>query len=408
MGLGHRFRGSKDASPTGTDRIAAGEVPPAPRCCKDSSAFGSHRVGLGRSQVVPARRRSITAAIRMLNPNGLMYGLLGIELRLSPVLDPVHNTVSRVPLTVRDPNTQPATGPPPPAVGTGPTRFFGRVENNVHNPMYFDEKGRVWNSSTIRPPPSVLQGGLTHPSAKLFPVNGLARQLAMSRPQDENSRTPPPAPRHMSFWSPLRGRREPHAVDEPRWCAVVGWLDTKMFDETGDEEKSQGWTALILECEPGFSKRDEYMEPNQPRRSDKDGRIQAGLYSVAPAPDRSIWGLMLGFPGGIVRILSGAHPPETALSPSTTNRHITILKRRCESRGAGKISHCNGVRLDRCSPAATWPASDGRKCKGPLNGPTSTFSIAPKGGRCLRRAVAATQGRDRGCGAPRGELLHVG
>jgi hypothetical protein len=53
--------------------------------------------------------------------------------------------------------------------------------------------------------------------------------------------------------------------------AVVGWLNTKMYDETGDEEKSQGWTALILDTN-GNGKRDEYVEPNQPVDPTKDKR----------------------------------------------------------------------------------------------------------------------------------------
>src|SRR6185436_16742165 len=42
--------------------------------------------------------------------------------------------------------------------------------------------------------------------------------------------------------------------------------------------------------------------------------INAGLYSVAPAPDGSVWGSVLGFPGAIVRLSPGANPPETALA----------------------------------------------------------------------------------------------
>ena len=44
---------------------------------------------------------------------------------------------------------------------------------------------------------------------------------------------------------------------------VIGWLNTKMFDETHDEMKSQGWTALIRDAN-GNGKRDAYVEPNQP------------------------------------------------------------------------------------------------------------------------------------------------
>src|SRR2546429_8390575 len=106
-------------------------------------------------------------------------------------------------------------------------------------------------------------------------------------------------------------------ANRPLWTSgggpVVGWLNTKLFDETGDEEKSQGWTALILDPN-GNGKRDPYVEPDQPVDPAKDKRISAGLYAVAPAPDGSIWGSSLGFPGAIVRVVPGSHPPETALA----------------------------------------------------------------------------------------------
>ena len=77
---------------------------------------------------------------------------------------------------------------------------------------------------------------------------------------------------------------------------VVGWLNRKMFDETGDEEKSQGWTALIMDTN-GNGRRDAYVEPDQPVDPTKDKRFGAAFYSVAPAPDGSIWGSVLGYPG---------------------------------------------------------------------------------------------------------------
>ncbi len=43
---------------------------------------------------------------------------------------------------------------------------------------------------------------------------------------------------------------------------VVGWLNTKMWDQTHDAEKSQGWTALVLDTN-GNGKRDAYVEGEQ-------------------------------------------------------------------------------------------------------------------------------------------------
>jgi hypothetical protein len=158
---------------------------------------------------------------------------------------------------------------------------------------------------------------------------------------------------------------------------AVGWLDTKMFDETGDEEKSQGWTALVLDAN-GNGKRDEYTEPNQPADPTKDRRINAGLYSVAPAPDGSIWGSTLGFPGGVVRLSPGTHPPETALAeyyePPYNNSKAPV-------QGFSP----RGMDIDRDGVAWIALASgqmarfDRRKCKGPLNGPTATGQHCPEG-----------------------------
>src|SRR5262249_61574160 len=70
---------------------------------------------------------------------------------------------------------------------------------------------------------------------------------------------------------------------------VVGWVNTKLFDETGDAAKSQGWTALILDTN-GNGKRDDYVEPNQPVDPTKDKRIAQVFYAVMPNPvDGSIW-----------------------------------------------------------------------------------------------------------------------
>src|SRR6266481_3100672 len=46
----------------------------------------------------------------------------------------------------------------------------------------------------------------------------------------------------------------------------------------------------------------------------KDKRIDGGFYAVSPAPDGSVWGSMLGFPGAVVRLNPGSNPTETALA----------------------------------------------------------------------------------------------
>ena len=47
---------------------------------------------------------------------------------------------------------------------------------------------------------------------------------------------------------------------------VVGWLNTKMYLETGDEVKSQGWTPIIVDTN-GNGKRDDYVGGQPAARS---------------------------------------------------------------------------------------------------------------------------------------------
>ena len=98
---------------------------------------------------------------------------------------------------------------------------------------------------------------------------------------------------------------------------VVGWLNRKMFEETGDEQKSQGWTPFILDTN-GNGKRDDYVEPNQPVDPTKDKRVVAGLYSVSVNPvDGTIWGTSLGYPG-----LCGSREPGTRSDPHGADRDL--------------------------------------------------------------------------------------
>jgi hypothetical protein len=361
-----------------TDRIAAGEVPnaepPRPQGIERNLVITEWDWADPKSylhDVVSTDRRNPT-----LNSNGLLYGSLELSSDYLPVLDPMHNAISRVPLTVRDPATQPATGP-----NTGaPSAYWGDTaiwtsKNNVHNPM-FDEKGRVWITSTIRPAdnPAFCKAGSTHPSAKLFPLNRSGRQLAMYDPKTKKLT-------HINTCFGTHHLMFAEDANRTLWTSgggpVVGWLDTKLYEETGDEERSQGWTALILDTN-GDGKRGDYTEPNQPIDPTKDHRINAGFYSVAPAPDGSIWASTLGYPGGIVRLVPGAHPPETALAeyyepPLNHSKAPTV--------GYSP----RGMDIDRNGVAWVAMASghmasfDRRKCKGPLNGPTATGQHCPEG-----------------------------
>src|SRR3954467_8802886 len=359
-----------------TDRIAAGEVPPTP----------PRPQGLERNVVITEwdwadpkaylhDQVSTDRRNPSINANGLIYGSLELSADYLPVLDPTHNTASRVPLTVRDPNTPPTS----PAM-IQPSPYWGNEpvwtsKNNVHNPM-FDERGRVWITSTVRPPenPDFCKEGSTHPSAKLFPIQRAGRHLAMYDPKTGKLT-------HISTCFSTHHLMFAEDANRTLWTSgggqVVGWLNTKMFEETGDEETSQGWTALVLDTN-GNGKRDDYVEPNQPVDPAKDKRYGSAFYAVSPAPDGSVWGSVLGFPGAIVRLTPGANPPGTALAE--------VFEPPVDDPKAPVHGYSpRGMDVDRdggaWAPLACghMPSFDRRKCKGPLSGPTATGRHCPEG-----------------------------
>src|SRR4051812_30400924 len=359
-----------------TDRIAGGELPPTP----------PRPQGIERNVVitqwdwadpkaylhdeVSTDRRNPTV-----NANGLIYGSLELSPDSLRVLDPVRHTVTGVPLTVRDPKT-----PPTPAAMPQPSPYWGEEaiwtsRNNVHNPM-FDERGRVWITSAVRPAdnPDYCKAGSTHPSAKLYPIAASGRQLAMYDPKTKSLT-------HISTCFGTHHLMFAEDANHTLWTSggnqVVGWLNTKMFDETHDEVKSQGWTVLVLDTN-GNGKRDAYTEPNQPADPAKDKRFGGSFYSVSPAPDGSVWGSVLGLPGAVVRLSPGTNPPETALAevyePPYNNPKAPVQGYSPRGMDVDR----NGV-VWAALASGHMASFDRRKCKGPLNGPTATGQHCPEG-----------------------------
>jgi hypothetical protein len=357
-----------------TERIAKGEVPPQPprpqgieRTVVITEWDWADPKAYLHDEVSTDRRNP------RLNANGLIYGATELSTDYLPVLDPVHNTTSRVPLTVRDPAT-PMTSQDMAA----PSMNFGteppwNSHNNVHNPM-FDELGRVWITSTVRGSanPDFCKAGSDHPSAKLFPLERSGRQLAVYDPKTKQLT-------HISTCYSTHHLMFAEDANRTLWTSgggpVVGWLNTKMFDETHDEAKSQGWTALVLDTN-GNGKRDDYVEPNQPVDPAKDKRYGGGLYAVAQAPDGSIWGTVLGMPGAVVRLAPGSHPPETALAEVFEPPFNDPIDPGFSPRG-GDVDR-NGVYWTALA-SGHLASFDRRKCKGPLNGPKATGQHCPEG-----------------------------
>jgi hypothetical protein len=358
-----------------TDRVAAGAIP---------KTTPTRPQGIERNvvitmwdwadpitylhDVVTTDRRNPTV-----NANGPVYGALELSADYVPVLDPIKHAKSQIPLTVRDPET-PRTSPKMPA----PSPYWGSEviwtsRNNVHNPM-LDERGRVWLTSAVRAPdnPAFCKQGSQHPSARLFPLERSGRHLAMWDPKSDKLT-------HIATCFGTHHLMFAEDANNTLWTSgggqVVGWLNTRMFEETGDEERSQGWTALIIDTN-GNGKRDEYVEPDQPADPNKDTRLGGALYAVAPAPDGSVWGTQLGFPGAVIRLVPGANPPETALAEVYQPPFNDAKSPGFSPRGGDVDRH--GVYWTALA-SGHLASFDRRKCKGPLNGPRATGPHCPEG-----------------------------
>src|SRR5215813_12359871 len=307
-----------------------------------------------------------------LNANGLIYGATEESTDLFPVLDPVHHKATQVKMVVRDPATPSSKqNPMLPSPFWGDERIWDS-QTSMHNPM-FDEKGRVWFTSRVRPPanPDFCKKGSDHLSAKLTPVDASNRHLSMYDPKTGKIAL-------ISTCFPTHHLVFAEDADNTLWASaggpqsgVIGWVNRKMFDETGDEVRSQGWTALVLDTN-GNGKRDEYVEPNEPVDPTKDKRVAAAFYGIAVNPnDGTVWGTVLGFPGYVIRLDPGSSPPATALAE--------VFEPPLPGYGP------RGMDIDRRGVAWTPLASghlasfDRKKCKGPLNGPTATGKHCPEG-----------------------------
>ena len=308
-----------------TDRIAAGELPAdkpeRPQGVERNVVVSMWDWSTPKAYVhdaISTDKRDPT-----INANGLIYGSPEESTDLVPVLDPIAHRATQIRHPFRDPKTPSSLELP---LGTSPYWGDERIwdgHTSIHNPV-FDEKGRVWFTARIRPAPNpdFCKAGSDHPSAKVVPVTDATRHLSVYDPRTAKwSLIGTCFTTHHLYFA--------HDANNTLWTSssansgVVGWLNTRLYDETGDEVRSQGWTPLVLDSN-GNGRRDGFVEADQPLDPARDKRVIAPLYGIQPSPlDDSIWGQSMdaGFtgvdrPGYLVRLEPGSDPPTTALARS--------------------------------------------------------------------------------------------
>ncbi len=382
MGAIGRFDTQKALAAFGdwTDRVAKGELPkfdpPRPQGKERNLVVTEWDWNTPKAYLhdeISTDRNNPT-----LNPHGLIYGATEASSDFIPWLDPVDNKSGLLKTEYRDPKT-PTTKTDP---IYGDSVYWGNEaiwdsHTVTHNPMY-DDKGRLWLTARIRPQanPAWCKAGSNQASAKFFPEGRSGRQAEVYDPKTQKITTVDLcfSTHHLQFdktgmlWFSSGGGNND----------VIGWLDVKKFDATHDEQASQGWSPFILDTN-GNGKRDVgWVEPNGTVDPAKDKRIITGFYSVSPSPaDGSIWGTVLGFPGGIARF-----DPKTQL---TEYFEVPWKNAKVATTGQGFSPRGADVTTDGVVWAALasghLASFDRRLCKAKLSGPAlaDPQNLCPEG-----------------------------
>jgi streptogramin lyase len=360
-----------------TDRIAKGELPHVkpkrPEGVERNIVVTTWEWGDPKKylhDLISSDRRNPSV-----NANGPLYGSPEYATDVMPILDPNTHKVTTFTMPVRDPDTPEALGPGHAAQvkPLAPSPYWGEekiwdTKANNHNAM-LDRTGRLWLAANVRglDNPAFCKQGSDHPSAKVFPLNRSSRQVTMLDPKTMQ----------YTFIDTCFGTHHlqfGYDADDTLWLsgtgAVAGWINTKLFAESGDAAKSQGWSPFVLDTN-GNGMRDAFVEPNQPIDPAKDKRIVpgSGPYAVMPSPvDGAIW-YTVGVFAGTAAVLR--------FDPATQLSEIFNVPRPGFGIRGGDIDKHGVVWASLAS--GHLASFDRRKCKGPLNGPSATGDHCPEG-----------------------------
>jgi hypothetical protein len=377
-----------------TDRIAAGAVPPAP----------PRPEGMERNVVLTLWEwgKEATFAHDELstdkrNPTANAYGPVygpdwGNDDFLT--LDVTNHSTTAVRIPVIEDGVPPgkAQAMPKPSPYWGEELYW--FDPAITNHAAMDSKGRVWMSSRFRKPESQPDFCANHPSAALAPMPTSFRQIQYFDPATQTFHQVDICfdTHHVQFAADADETIYANGV----FSGGIGWVNTRLLDETGDLAAAQGW------CLPWFD-------------VNEDGKIEAGVdeyaferlrrpnaglfaglsvppaifYSVIAHPsDGSIWSAVPGpMPGRIVRI-----DPKTCIAevyePPYNNPEASVNG--YTPRGIDVDS--NGVIWTALAGSGHLASFDRRRCR-LLSGPQArTGQHCPEGWTLTRTPGPSFQG----------------
>ena len=365
-----------------TNRIAKGETPeapPRPAGMERNLVLTVWDAGVQTSfihDIVSTDKRTPT-----INGNGPIYGI-DYHNGTLVIMDPVKNTNEIIPLPTLDDKSKMIANEigrvePKDAL---PSPYFTAEEfNPVDDPtnpngITMDDKGRVWMTAGVRSPnnPDICKAGSANIYAAAYPIDYSDRHISVYDPKTKTFKLIPTCFRshHVNFgYGKDRDILFTEAGSPSGANGMIGWIDTKKFDQTGDALASQGW------CSP-------YLDLNENGKYDEgvDVRVPGNPYSVQPSPsDNSVWMAYAFYPGKIVRMTLGDNPPATChseLYELPFDQPALPGVRAYLPRGIDVDS--NGVVWTALAGSSQYASFDRRKCK-ILSGPKSTGQHCPEG-----------------------------
>ena len=370
-----------------SDRIAAGEVPeapPRPAGVERNVVLTMWEWGNETSYVhdeVTTDKRDPTV-----NADGLVYGV-SITQDTLVITDTENHQSLELEIPLREsPDMVPSMFPT--AAGFEPSPYWGEeiifdAPANPHNPM-MDAEGRVWLTSTIRrrDNPDWCKSGSDHPSAQYFPVARSGRQISVFDPETQAFKLIDScyATHHLQFGEDAQ---------DTLWFSgdanVVGWLDTKLYDQGGDERSSQGWCPTVIDTNGDGRISKPWNEPGEDADRNLDTRVRGFAYGVIPnSLDDSVWiARTAPFPGRLVRLDRGNNPPETCIAevyepPSVENPSIDAEVTMTGHAPRGVDIDRHGVVWTALSGSGHMASFDRSKCR-VLSGPEATGQHCPEG-----------------------------
>jgi hypothetical protein len=391
-----------------TERIAAGEVPPAPpRPTGIERNIVATLWDVGDDHSFMHDQISTDKNHPNVNAGGPNYAVNAGHGQLV-VLDQEDNNTYSLDIPEREPKDKvPSRFPSPnrPSMFWGNEHLWSNPPYNPadpHNPM-IDSKGRVWMTSKIRgnTDPSWCNDG-SNKYSDWFPLQSSFRQASYYDPKTKQFTLIDTcfSTHHLQFDNDPDETVYFNELSGP----IFGWVDTKVYDETHDEQKAVGWCGQVLDTNGDGKITRPFQVAKMGRAGDASilyytdtggggptpaggraaGTQQAGpdpkldtlvsysMYAVIPSPvDDSVWGVAESpFPGMLIRMQRGNNPPESCKTqlfkipaPGYDPRGVDIDSNGVVWTGLAATSHLASFDVRKCKDLGGPAKADGSQCK---------------------------------------------